>query len=104
MYTLSLDNNFAPFLKDIQWGKKTAARPNRDLTDDGEAVPEASRKTAQQKAAQLDLMLGMIANYSSVISRNTITKNAVSLSDIWQKIRQHYGFQSSGHTSLNWHT
>ena len=41
-------------------------------------------------------MLGQIANYCPVISRNTIVKNSTSLSDIWQSIRLHYGFQSSG--------
>ena len=41
-------------------------------------------------------MLGMIANYCSVVSRNSIIKSSTSLNDIWQKIRQHYGFQSTG--------
>ena len=40
-------------------------------------------------------MLRQIANYCPVISRNTIVKNPTSLSDIWQSIRSHYGFQSS---------
>ena len=31
--------------------------PLRGLTDDGEAVPEAKRRTAEQKVAHLDLML-----------------------------------------------
>ena len=41
-------------------------------------------------------MLGMIANYCCVISRNSIIKQSVSLDDIWRKIREHYGFQSTG--------
>ena len=41
-------------------------------------------------------MLGQIANYASVISRNSIVKSSTSLNDIWQKLRQHFGFQSSG--------
>ena len=45
----------------------------------------------------LDLMLGQIANFCPVISRNTIAKNATtSVSGIWQTIRLHYGFQSTG--------
>ena len=40
--------------------------------------------------------LGQIANFCPVISRNSIVKHSTSLNDIWQKIRQHYGFQSSG--------
>ena len=94
VYTLSLDVNFAPYLSDMQWGKKSASRPNRDLQDDSPDV--LMGKTAAQKSAQLDMMLGMIANYCTVISRNTITRNATSLNDIWQKIRLHFGFQSSG--------
>ena len=78
----------------MKWGKKTAAHPTRDFTDDDEgAVP---RLTAVQKSTHLDMMLGQIANYCSVISRNSIIKNSVSLTEIWQRIRQHYGFQSSG--------
>ena len=42
------------------------------------------------------LMRGQIGNYCPVISRNTIVKNSTSLSVIWQTIRLHYGFQSTG--------
>ena len=97
MYILSLDNNFAEFLADgFTWHKKSAAHPNRGLAPDGENIPRDNRKTAAQKNAQLELMLGQIANYASVISRNTIVKQSESLKDIWQKLRQHYGFQSTG--------
>ena len=41
-------------------------------------------------------MLGQIANYCPVISRNTIVKNSTSVTNIWQAIRLHYGFQSTG--------
>ena len=96
-YTLSLDTNFAPFLIDgVTWGKKTRTSPLRDLVDDGEDVPEARRKTAEQKVSMLELMLGQIANYCGVISRNTIVKNSTSISSIWQVIRLHYGFQTTG--------
>ena len=95
MYILSLDNNFAPFLE-ATWQKKTATNPHRGLTDDGEDVPEARWLTAVQKNAHLDLLLGQIANFCPVVSRSSIVKNSVSLTDNWQKIRQHYSFQSSG--------
>ena len=89
-YTLSLDANFAKFLgKDTTWQKKYSLNPLRGFTDDGEL-------TAVQRSAQLDLMLGQIANYCPVISRNTIVKNSTSLAQIWQAIRLHYGFQTSG--------
>ena len=41
-------------------------------------------------------MLGTIANYCCVISGNSIIKQSVSLDDTWWKIREHYGFQSTG--------
>ena len=92
IYVLSLDKNFVPFL-DATWRKQTAAR---GLTNDGTTVPEAQRLTAAQKNAHLDLLLGQMANFCPVISRNSIVKHSTSLNDIWQKIRQHYGFQSTG--------
>ena len=94
-YTLSLDQNFAPFLVDgFTWGKKTNAAPLRGLADDAEDAPH--RRTAAQKVAHLDLMLGQIANFCPVISRNTVVKNSTSINQIWQAIRLHYGFQTSG--------
>ena len=96
-YVLSLDANFAPFLaNDFQWEKRSRAVPNRGFTDDPATVPVANRKTAAQKVTLLELMLGQIANYCPVISRNTIVKNSTSIESIWQYIRAHYGFQSSG--------
>ncbi|XP_043188973.1 uncharacterized protein LOC122363584 [Amphibalanus amphitrite] len=95
--TLSLDPNFSKFLeRSVTWTKKTADNPLRGFTDDSDSVPESLRLTAVQQAAQLELMLGQIANFCPVISRNTIVKNSTSLSAIWQAIRLHFGFQSTG--------
>jgi len=44
----------------------------------------------------LELMLGQIANYCPVISKHTIVKNSASIENIWQAIRSHFGFQSTG--------
>ncbi len=98
LYILSLDPNFAPFLVDgFTWQKKSAQNPTRGFTDDPvQEPPDPNRKTAVQKNALLELMLGQIANYCSIVSRNTIVKTSTSLSNIWQKLREHYGFQSSG--------
>ena len=94
VYTLSLDPNFAQFIaSDAKWEKRCATHPNRGFTDD---IDLASGRTAIQQTYMLDLMLGQIANFCPVISRNTIAKNATSLSGIWQTIRLHYGFQSTG--------
>lgn len=41
-------------------------------------------------------MLGQIANYCLVISRNIIVKNSTYLEQIWQSIGLHLSFQSSG--------
>lgn len=96
-YTLSLDANFAPFLVDgFTWLKKTPATRLRGLQNDGEDVAENIRRTAEQKVTHLELLLGQIANFCPVVSKNTIVKNSTSVNSIWQSIRQHYGFQSSG--------
>ena len=94
LYRLSLDKTFKPFL-DITWEKWSKTRPHRGFTDDttGRA---ASRRTAAEKAATLELLLGQVANYCPVIARNTIVRSSTSLQQIWQTIRAHYGFQCSG--------
>ena len=91
-YTLSLDANFAPFLVD----QATNASPLRDLRDDGDDTPGLIKRTAQQKVAHIELMLGQIANFCPIISRNTIVKTSTSMNSIWQAIRLHFGFQTSG--------
>ena len=97
LYTLSLDSQFAPFLMEgVTWEKKSKTSPLRGFTADGEEIPENIRRTAQQKVNMLELMLGQVANYCSVISRNTIIKNSTSMAQIWQSIREHFGFQSTG--------
>lgn len=97
MYTLSLDKNFAPFLVDkTTWSKKTKETPLRGLKNDEAPVAEAERKTAEQKCNILELMLGQIANFCPIISRNTIVKNSTSVEAIWQSIRLHFGFQTTG--------
>ena len=46
-------------------------------------------------------MLGQIANYAPIISRNSIVKNSTSISGVWQTIRQHYGLQLTGSRFLD---
>ena len=96
-YTLSLDPNFAPFFIDgVTWLRNTTTAPLRGFDNDADTVPEARRRIAEQKAAQLELILGQIANYFPVISRSTIVKNSTSLSTIWQTILAHFELQSTG--------
>ncbi|KAK3100645.1 hypothetical protein FSP39_023014 [Pinctada imbricata] len=48
-------SNFSTFLNsDSRWGKKTKTTPLRSFTDDGENVPQASRRTREQKSHFLD--------------------------------------------------
>ena len=102
IYTLSLDSNFSPFLKDdAKWTKASTTDPNRGLTDDDTSIDATTRKTKEQKVIQLNMMLGQIANYATVISRNQIVKNSTSLGDIWAKIREHYGFHITGSRFLD---
>ena len=54
-----------------------------------------------KKNAKLELMLGQIANFATIIPRNTIVKNATSLNDIWLKIHEHYGFHTNGSRFLD---
>ena len=95
LYGFSQEKIFAPFLE-TTWQKKTATNPHRGLQDDGSSVPEAKRLTTTQKNTHLELLLGQIANFCPIVSRSSIIKNSVSLNDVWQKIRLHYGFQSTG--------
>ncbi len=95
IYTLNIDDEFKPYLKEnVTWGKKTSATPHRAFTDDPEGTTNG--QTKEQKCAALDLMLGQIANYATVISRNQIIKTSTSLNDIWNKIREHFGFHQTG--------
>ena len=97
LYILALDSQFAPFLVDgVQWERKTRSSPLRGFTDDPSSVPQQQRRTAQQKVNMLELMLGQIANFCPIIARNTIVKNSTSMPEIWQAIRLHFGFQTSG--------
>ena len=78
-------------------GCERRPRPHCEVlkTIDGEDLA-ANRRTAAQKVINLELMLGQMANYCPVISRNIIVKNSTSVNRIWQAIRAHYGFQSTG--------
>ena len=95
-YTLSL----SPYLEDGKtWNRKSTGNPNRGFTEDAEEQP--NQPTALQKCTKLELMLGQVANYCTIISQNVIMKNSTSLNDIWLKICKHYGFQTTGSRFLD---
>ena len=89
MYVLSFDQAFAPFLISGKfWQKKQKNNPLRGLAD-------------AQEVIQLEQLLGLIANYCPIIHRNQFIKNSTSIDHVWQLIRTHFGFQSSGSNFLN---
>ena len=98
LYTLSLDKKFTPFLvTGYTWSKETSANPHRGFTDDtGANADPPTGLQKEQKAKDLNLFLGQIANYATVISRSQILSKSTSLKDIWGKLREHYGLQTSG--------
>jgi len=97
LYLLRCENRFIPYLEDNKtWSKKTAANPTRGFTDDAAPIPEDDRKTAVQKSAIVEQILNQIANYADVVARNIIVKQCTSVNAVWQKLREHYGFQSTG--------
>ena len=91
VYTLSLNPKMAPFLvRGALWHKADDDDPVRGLTDDEGGA------TKEQKVTQLELMLGLIANYCPIITRSTIVYNSKSIESVWQSIRLHFGFQTTG--------
>ena len=100
IYTLSLDTSFAPFLKDgVTWKEESDDSPHRGFEDDATGATNA--KTKEEKLTALNLMLGQIANWATIISRNDIVVRSVSLSNIWNKLRQYYGFHTTGSRFLD---
>lgn len=91
LFNLTLEGTFE-FLLDDGYKWKTVSENNRGL----EADVGENAKTAKQKAAILSMLLGTIAGYAPVISRQYITQEALSLSDIWHRLRIFYGFRKSG--------
>ena len=75
---------------------KEISSQSRGLTDDVPTNPPSpTTKTAVQKSIALDIMLGLIAQFSPSLLRNNIIKNSTSLSWIWQRIRKYYAFSHS---------
>ena len=52
--------------------------------------------SAAQKVILLEFLLGQIANYCPIINRNSIIRNSTSIESVWQAIRLHHGFQTTG--------
>ena len=99
LFNLTLDGTFEFLLEDnVTW--QGANTPNRGFQND-EGGDENTRRSAQNKAQALKLLLGTIAGYAPVISRLYITNEASCLNDIWRRLRIYYGFRKSGSLILD---
>ena len=103
IYLLTLNEDFRPFLKDTcEFGKKTKAKPYRNLTDSYKVVKKENgeiekeedgsdrvvvSESKEDKCYKVDLMLEQIANFCTNIPRYDITRDSSSLSEVWNKIR-----------------
>ena len=100
LYRLNSDARFAVFLRDgIEWLKfSRLPQDTRGLVGDvlPDNQPNPAGYTAAQKVLNLDLMLQQIANFCPVISRRTIINESTSITSVWQAIKLHYGFQTTG--------
>ena len=104
-YNITLDREFAQFL-DTEWLKKSRANPHHGFVDQPAVaangdIPAVPAVLGAARSAKLELMLGFIANYAQIFNRNTIVRDSTSLKSVFQMLRKHYGFQSSGAQFLN---
>ena len=93
LYNIKADPTYKAFLAAVTTWRKSGAAPNRGMVSDTEG---ATRQTAAEKCEILNMMLDGIANWCPHISRTFLVKQTTSLNDVWQKIREHYGFLSTG--------
>ena len=93
LYILSQDAAFARFV-DAEWTRTRTDPVTRGLQDDLQGA--ANHMSGAQKKHVVEQMLGMVANYCPIYSRNSIIKNSTSLSSVWQMLRVHYHFQTTG--------
>ena len=105
IYRLNLEARFAIFLLDgIEWNKKSRIQGDtRGLLPDLLAAdahhhraPNPDGFTAAQKVQNLELMLQQVANFCPIISRRTIINESTSMASVWQAIKLHFGFQTTG--------
>ena len=99
---LGRDERLHPFLnRECTWTMKGARDPTRGLKSDTVTVGGATWQSATQKAILLEYVLDQIATQCPIIWRNTITKRATSLHEIWTIVWQHYNLQPSSFDKTN---
>ena len=95
VYVLRQDPDFKPFIqKSVTWTKKKVDPTKRGLSP-------TETKTAEVRADDLEQMLGCIANFCPKLRRKAIVEDSKSLEEVWQAIRLHYGFKTSGANFLD---
>ena len=89
-FTLKQDKDFAPFLKKgVTWSKAKIDPITRGLS-------AVENKSAEDRADDLVQMLESISSFSPWVRKASIVDNTKCLEDVWQAIRLHYGFKTSG--------
>ncbi len=94
IYNINADPVFKAFLASVTTWQKSGRAAHRGMVADTEGT--ANGKTAAEKCEILNMMLDGIANWCPFISRTFIVKQTTSLSSVWQRIREHYGFLCTG--------
>ena len=100
VYNLGLNPHFAEFLRsDARWTSRLLS-PTRGLNN---VMDHNNRLIASgvQRAGFLETMLGLIAGYCPVLSRNIIVRDCNTMKEIFHKIRCHYGFAQNGSSILD---
>ena len=97
LFQITLDPKFARFVdsEDLStWSKVKVL--NRGFVNDKEGVDANIKMSAVAKAASLQILLGSLAHYAPVISNKFIVHQATSITEIFDRLRAHYGFRHTG--------
>ena len=101
-YNLALNPHFAEFLgEDARWVPRSENQTRGFLNLLDDTRERRIVATGAQRAKFLDTMLGMIAGYAPIISRNIIVRDCRSIKDVFHKIRAHYGFAQTGSSIID---
>ena len=97
VFYLRQDLEFRPYLKkDIKWGVKSAASPNRSLTDDpGVSRDPPTGQSAADKCEIVDFLLETVSQFCPLIPQDDII-SCDSLNSLWKVIRLHNNIESTG--------
>ena len=107
IFHISLSDKSARFLSTGDLNTWTTAE-DRGFTDDpaigaegAQGITAENRMNRQAKVALLNIILGSIASYATVISAKFIKNQSTSLESIWDRLRSYYGFRRVGSRILD---